>query len=225
MAALEGQRLVAELLPDSGSEPDFEGFHVSKPAGNLSGRDDSGWEAVTELSDDEGVTGRLSDAAAAAAYRTNPNRPHFIHPHGPLIHASGSSAYEILEGLLTGYVGSNVQPGRPVGDSPALRLQWRNDHTLQPIPGTDSKGKGLIRDCAVCSNTSLAGSSKGACHRSGYECGECKNALCIYPRFKRFHTLTVHKAECTDAFHSLPQVLVGSGVQEARPAAKRGQRH
>ena len=25
--------------------------------------------------DDEGVTGRLSDAAAAAAYRTNPNLP------------------------------------------------------------------------------------------------------------------------------------------------------
>ena len=33
MAALEGQRLVAELFPDSGSEPDFEGFHVSEPAG------------------------------------------------------------------------------------------------------------------------------------------------------------------------------------------------
>ena len=26
MAALEGQRLVAELFPDSGSEPDFEGW-------------------------------------------------------------------------------------------------------------------------------------------------------------------------------------------------------
>ena len=31
-------------------------------------RQDSGSEAVTESSDDEGVTGRLSDAAAAAAY-------------------------------------------------------------------------------------------------------------------------------------------------------------
>ena len=28
-----------------------------------------------------------------------------------------------------------------------------------------------------------------------------------------------------EAFHSLQQVPVGSGVQEARPAAKRGQRH
>ena len=37
MTALEGQRLVAELFPDSGSELDFEGFHVSEPAGNLSG--------------------------------------------------------------------------------------------------------------------------------------------------------------------------------------------
>ena len=46
--------------------------------------------------------------------------------------------------------------------------------------------------------------------------GECKKAMCIYPCFKRFHTLTVYKAECTDAFHSLPQVPVGSGVQEAR---------
>ena len=40
MAALEGQRLVAELFPDSGSEPDFEGFHASEPAGNLSGGDE-----------------------------------------------------------------------------------------------------------------------------------------------------------------------------------------
>ena len=37
MAALEGQHLVAELYPDYGSEPDFEGFRASEPAGNLSG--------------------------------------------------------------------------------------------------------------------------------------------------------------------------------------------
>ena len=48
MAALEGQRLLAELFPDSGSEPDFEGFHASEPAGNLSDGDDSGSEAITE---------------------------------------------------------------------------------------------------------------------------------------------------------------------------------
>ena len=60
-----------ELFPDSGSEPNFEGFHASEPAGNLSGGDDSGSEAVTESDDDEGVTGRLSDVVAA--YRTNPN--------------------------------------------------------------------------------------------------------------------------------------------------------
>ena len=66
MATLEGQRLVAELFTDSGSEPDFEGFHASGPAGNLSGANDSGSEA-----------GRLSDAAAAAAYRTNPNLPDY----------------------------------------------------------------------------------------------------------------------------------------------------
>ena len=42
MAALEKQRLVAELFPDCGSEPDFERFHVSEPAGNLSSEDDSG---------------------------------------------------------------------------------------------------------------------------------------------------------------------------------------
>ena len=96
MAALEGQRLVAELLPDSGSEPDFEGFHVSELAGDLSGGDDSGSEAVTDSDDDDGVTGHLSDAAAAAAYWSNPNLPDFIHPHGPLIHVSGCSAYEIF---------------------------------------------------------------------------------------------------------------------------------
>ena len=76
MAALEGQRLVPELFADSGSEPDFEGFHASQPAGNLSGGDDNGSEAVTESDDDEGVTGRPSDAAVAAAYRTNPNLPY-----------------------------------------------------------------------------------------------------------------------------------------------------
>ena len=32
MAALEGQHLVAQLFPDSGSEPDFEGFHASELA-------------------------------------------------------------------------------------------------------------------------------------------------------------------------------------------------
>ena len=67
------QRLDAELFPDSGSEPNFEGFHASEPTGNLSGGDDSGSEEVTES--DEGVTGRLCDAATAAAYRTNPNLP------------------------------------------------------------------------------------------------------------------------------------------------------
>ena len=46
------------------------------------------------------MTGRLSDAAAAAAYRTNLNLPDFIHPHGSLIHASGSSAYEIFCSLF-----------------------------------------------------------------------------------------------------------------------------
>ena len=35
MAAHEGQLLVAELFPDSGSEPDFESFHASELAGNL----------------------------------------------------------------------------------------------------------------------------------------------------------------------------------------------
>ena len=65
--------LDAELFLDSGSELNFEGFHASEPAENLSGEDNSGSEAVTELDDDEGVTGRLSDVAAA--YRTNPNLP------------------------------------------------------------------------------------------------------------------------------------------------------
>ena len=65
----------AELFPDSWSESDFKGFHASETAENLSEGDDSGSKAVTESDDDEGVTGRLSDAAAAAAYRTNPNLP------------------------------------------------------------------------------------------------------------------------------------------------------
>ena len=55
MAALEGQRLIAELFPDSGSEPDFEGFHASELAEDLSGGDNSGSEAVTESDDDDGV--------------------------------------------------------------------------------------------------------------------------------------------------------------------------
>ena len=73
MAALEGQHLVAGLFPDSRSEPNFEGFHASEPAGNLSGGDDSESKAVTESDDDKGATGHPSDAAAVAAYRTNPN--------------------------------------------------------------------------------------------------------------------------------------------------------
>ena len=75
MAALEGQRLIAKLVSDSDSRsgPDFEGFHASEPAENLSGGDDSGSEAATESDDDEGVSGRLSDAAAA--YRRNSNLP------------------------------------------------------------------------------------------------------------------------------------------------------
>ena len=50
-------------------------MHASELAGNLSGGDDSGSEAVTESDEDEDVTGRLSDSAAAAAYRTNSNLP------------------------------------------------------------------------------------------------------------------------------------------------------
>ena len=42
VAALEGQRYLAELFPVSGSEPNFEGFHASELAGDLSGGDDSG---------------------------------------------------------------------------------------------------------------------------------------------------------------------------------------
>ena len=67
--------LDAELFPDSGTEPNFEGFQASEPARNVSGEDDSGSEAVTELDDNNGVTGCLSDAAAAAAYRSNTNVP------------------------------------------------------------------------------------------------------------------------------------------------------
>ena len=96
MAVLEGQRSVAELFPDSESEPDFEGFHASEPAGNLSGGDDSGSEAVTESDDDEGVTGRLSDARQPQHTRRTIFCQIRVRPHGPLIHASGSSAYEIF---------------------------------------------------------------------------------------------------------------------------------
>ena len=42
----------------------------------------------------------MHDAAVAAAYRTNPNLPDFVHPHCPLIHASGFSAYEIFCSLF-----------------------------------------------------------------------------------------------------------------------------
>ena len=49
------RNLDAELFPDSGSEPNFEGFHANEPAGNLSGGDDSGSEVVTKSVDDEGV--------------------------------------------------------------------------------------------------------------------------------------------------------------------------
>ena len=46
---------------------------------------------------------------------------------------------EIVEELFAGYVYSNVRSGRPIIESPYLRLKGQNDHNLQPIPGTDSK--------------------------------------------------------------------------------------
>ena len=102
MAALYGQRLIAELFPDSGTEPDFEGFHASELAAYLGGGDDSGSKAVTDSDDDndDDVTGGLSDVATAAAYRTNPNLSDFIHPHGSLIHTSGFSTYELFCSLF-----------------------------------------------------------------------------------------------------------------------------
>ena len=111
---------------------------------------------------------------------------HTHHSFGPKSNhaaktASNKVRIEIVEGLFAGYVGSNVRVGQPVVDFPALRLKGQNDHNLQPIPGTNSKDKGLIRDCVVCSNTPLAGSSKGTRHRSSYEGSECKKALSIYP--------------------------------------------
>ena len=42
----------------------------------------------------------MRDALAATAYWTNHNLPDFVYPHGPLIHASGSSAYEIFCSLF-----------------------------------------------------------------------------------------------------------------------------
>ena len=57
-SSLEGQRLVAELLPDSGTEPDFEGFHASKAGGKSQWRREHGIGTVTK-SDDDGLMGRL----------------------------------------------------------------------------------------------------------------------------------------------------------------------
>ena len=69
---------------------------MSEPAENLSGGDDSGSKAVTESDDDEGVMGRLIDAAAAQHTRRTLICQIRVRPHGPLIHASGSSEYEIF---------------------------------------------------------------------------------------------------------------------------------
>ena len=66
------------------------------------------------------MTDRLSDAAAATAYRTNPNLPDFIHPHGPLIHASGFSAYEFFCSLF---------PDEPL----ALMVEETNRYYDQPV--------------------------------------------------------------------------------------------
>ena len=44
-----------KLFPDSGSEPNFEGFHARELAEDLSGEDDSGSEAVTDSDDDDGI--------------------------------------------------------------------------------------------------------------------------------------------------------------------------
>ena len=203
MAALEGQHLVAELFPDFGSEPDFEGFHASELTGDLSGEDDSGSEAITESDDDKGVTGRLSDMAAAAAYRTNPNLPDFIHPHCPLIHASGSSAYEIFCSLF---------PDELLG----LLLEETNryyDQTVAALGGLDNlPPASRLRDwmpvdlpCMKAFLVILI--VTGVDQRNSYE----------------LYWTTIEYIALIDAFHSLPQVPFRSGVQEARPAAKCGQ--
>ena len=73
--------------------------------------------------------------------------------HGPLIHASGSSAYDIFCSLFPRWAACLVGGG--------------NQQVLWP-------------DC-YCTRWATWTTFH---HRSSYECGECKKALCIYPGFK-----------------------------------------
>ena len=96
---LERQRLVDDLFADSGSEPDFEGFPASERVESSHIEDNSALEADAE-SHDKIQTCVLDDADAAAAYQTYPNLPVFDQAHGPLMHGSDSSAYEIFCSLF-----------------------------------------------------------------------------------------------------------------------------
>ena len=68
--------MIDDLFSDSGSEPDFERFPVSKQVESSNSEDDSASEADAE-SHDEIQTGGLHDANAAAAHQTDPNLPVF----------------------------------------------------------------------------------------------------------------------------------------------------
>ena len=75
MAALEWQRLVRNCFQIPGlSRTSKASMRVSRQEISVA-ETTVDLEVVTESDDDEGVTDRLSDAAAAAAYRTNHNLP------------------------------------------------------------------------------------------------------------------------------------------------------
>ena len=80
------------------------------------------------------MTGRLNDAAAVAAYQTNRNLPDFIHPHGPLILASGSSAYEIFCSLFPDELLALVEPTR-LGGANKVDTNRYDDQTVAALGG------------------------------------------------------------------------------------------
>ena len=66
--------------------------------------------------------------------------------------------------------------------APELPLCLTERAFPEPIPD------GKRADCKVCS---IRGA--GQCHQTGYRCKLCHTALCLYPRFERYHTLKNYK--------------------------------
>ena len=87
-------------------------------------------------------------------------------------------------------------------DHPTFRLTER--HFVRRNPAQTNAGRQSMQDCVVCSlrpaRDQPSGSTKR--HQTQFWCPECEKALCPFPCFERYHTLTNYKVVCTKELHT-----------------------